>query len=190
MSSADNLRSQYFRKSVHAGGIVFLPLLFYSRALFVALFVFLLILYLMVELLDRKGVQIPFLSPLIQGCKRIEESGRLSTGALCLALAGIIVPSLFGVRAAAIGLAQAYLADTAASVVGGWRGRRSGKGGKTWMGTASFFLVAFLAGLCYFPYREAALLAGIGALVESLPLSKIDNLTVPLAVAAAAQWMG
>lgn len=179
---------EIWRKSVHFAGIFFLPVLLWRREAFVGLLASFLVIYLIVELAGRYGLQIPLLSMLTEKCKRPGEKGRLSRGALFLVLAGILTPFLFGQTAAAVGLAQVFVADTAATLTGmAWGAKKlpwSRK--KSWVGSATFLLVSFLISLWLVPWPQALVLALIGAAVESLPIPEVDNLTVPLLVSTAA----
>jgi len=97
------------------------------------------------------------------------------------------------------GLAALALADPAASIVGGRLGQRRlrGASGRTLEGTLVFFLVtaaatgiiaSTLAGGA-FPWRMGIGCGIVGAAVEAFTPGGWDNLTIPLAVAAAYAWL-
>lgn len=186
-----DFRHEYYRKSVHFSGIFFIPALLWRREAFVGLLTFFLIIYLGVEWANRKGLRIPILSTLTDRCKRPSEEGRFSRGALFLVLSGIITPYLFGATAAAVGLTQAFAADTVSTVVGmRWGNRKLPYNkGKSWVGSATFLAVAFGLSLYFTSWPQALLLAFVGAAIESLPIPEADNLTVPLAVSLAASLL-
>lgn len=179
-----DLKNEIWRKSVHISGIFFLPILFWNREFFVTLLILFLIGYLIVEWQWKKGKKIPFLTALTHKSKRDHESGRLAKGPILLVIAGVTTPYLFGIEPAAIGLAQAFVADTASTLAGvRWGKRRLPyHKGKSWAGSLAFFSTAFLVSILFVPPREAFLLALVGAFVESLPIPDADNLVVPMVV--------
>lgn len=179
-----DLKNEIWRKSVHISGIFFLPILFWNREFFVTLLILFLIGYLIVEWQWKKGKKIPFLTTLTHKSKRDHESGRLAKGPILLVIAGIATPYLFGVEPAAIGLAQAFVADTASSLVGVKFGTKKlpYSKRKSWAGSLAFFLTAFLVSLLFVSPAQALLLALVGTFVESLPIPDADNLAVPVVV--------
>lgn len=186
--SNDFLSREIWRKSVHFSGIFFLPVLLWRREAFVGLLASFLVIYLIVELVGRYGLRIPLLSMLTEKCKRPGEKGRLSRGALFLVLAGILTPFLFGPTAAAVGLAQTFVADTTSTLTGiAWGTKKlPWAKKKSWVGSITFLITAFFVSLSFVPWPQALLLGLVGTAVESLPISEMDNLTVPFAVSAAA----
>jgi dolichol kinase len=170
---------------------LFIPVLLWNRHVFAGLLVAFLAFYLSVELLERRGMRVPFLWRLTEQSKRPFEHGRLSKGALFLVLCGLVTPYLFGAQAAAVGLAQAFAGDVTSSLAGMKWGVRKlpWSPGKSWVGTSAFFFTALAVSLFFFPFPQAAALAAVGALAESIPWKEADNLTVPLAVGLAARLM-
>lgn len=185
------MKKEFLRKAVHLSGIALLPILFWKREVFTGLVTFSLFLYLLTEWLDRKGKIIPFLTMFMRRCKRDNEIGRLSKGAICLAVAGILTPYLFGIEAAAVGLAQAFVADPIATIVGLRFGtkRIPYSKGKSWIGSLVFFVAAIPLSLVFLPFPQAILMALVGTIAESLPLPEWDNLTVPLTVGLAVAYI-
>lgn len=181
-----------WRKSVHLSGVFLIPLILWNRNLSAAVLSLCLFVYLAVEILDRRGSRLPFLTALTERCKRTFESGRLSRGALFLVLSGVTTPYLFGSHAAAIGLGQAFVADVTSTLAGIRWGRLRLPYSKTksWVGSAVFFATAFAVSLVFVSWPQALALAAIGAVVESLPIPEADNLTVPLVVGLAARLLG
>jgi len=96
---------------------------------------------------------------------------------------------LFGRPAALAGVLVLALADPAASVVGRLWGRAS-LGTGTVEGTLVFAVVAFVAAAAFVPLPAAAAAACAASLVEPLPWSLDDNLTIPVAAAAGAWIVG
>jgi phytol kinase len=184
-------KGEYWRKSLHLAWGLALPVLFWNRFVFSGLFALVLAAYLSVEIQGRRGRRIPFLSPLTERAKRESERGRLSWGAVLLALSGMLLPHLFGETAAAVGLSQTLFADVASSLVGMRWGKRKLPHAptKSWIGSFAFLIAAFAVTAVFVPAPQAALLALIGTAVESLPIPEADNLTVPLAVGLAARLL-
>ncbi len=187
----ERFQKEIVRKSIHASGIFFIPFVFWHRTFFTIVFTIFLITTLCVELASKKGFSIPFLSKLAETCKREEEKNRLSRGAFFLLLAAIICPYLFGSTAAAIGLIQAFVGDSASTLIG----MKYGKTplffikNKTWVGSLAFFLTSFVGSLIFVNPLHALLLAAVGMIIESVSPSGWDNLSVPVGVGFLAMWI-
>lgn len=183
-----NWKTEILRKLTHVSGLLFLPLLYWNPFAFASVMAAALSAYLLTEWSAAKGIRIPFLSSFVADCKRPSE-GRISRGAVLLAVSGIILPFLISAPAAILGLGQAYLADTLATLAGKrWGHRRlPWSPEKSWMGSAVFVVAATILGLFFLSAPAALLIALVGAGVESLPLREMDNVTVPLATGLAFQ---
>lgn len=180
------MKQEFLRKTIHISGIFLIPLLLWKKEIFSFLLFLFLVIYLFIEILDRKNKKIFFLTALTQNSKRPHEKNKLSRGALFLSLSGIILPFLFGPHAAAIGLSQTFVADTAASLIGMKWGKKKIFGlQKSWMGSLAFFLTAFVVSLYFVSYPQALFLASVGTLLEALSIKEMDNLLIPLGVGAA-----
>jgi dolichol kinase len=104
------------------------------------------------------------------------------SGATLLAAGYALAWWLFPGAAAARGIAVAAVADPAASWAGSVAG--PGTGRKTWVGTTAAVLVAAVVLLASGAGLARSLVAALAAgLAERVP--RLDNLTVPLATAAA-----
>lgn len=102
-------------------------------------------------------------------------------------LGAILVLALFPARLAVPAIVVLALADPAASIVGRlWGRRKLGKGSV--LGTSVFVVVAAAVLSAFFPVPVAVAAAVVVAAVEILPWRVDDNLSVPLA-AAAALWL-
>ncbi len=114
------------------------------------------------------------------------------TGATTLALGFLIAGLLFAPRFAGAGILFAGVGDAASALVGRAWGRTRFPGGKSLEGSLAFLLAAFAAGWVApgIPVLTAALAALVTTLVEALPSAIDDNLTLPLAGAAAAWAAG
>ncbi|HSA58410.1 MAG TPA: hypothetical protein VLJ37_01835 [bacterium] len=182
---------EYWRKAVHVSGLFFIPVLLWDREVFAALLAAFLACYLLVEFLAKRGIALPLLSALTANSKRDTERGRFSRGALFLVASGLVTPYLFGPSAAAVGLTQIFAADVPSTLAGMKWGTKKlpYSPRKSWIGSFTYFVTAFAVALPFVPPPQAAVLALLGAIVESLPLPEADNLTVPLVVGLAAVLM-
>jgi dolichol kinase len=111
------------------------------------------------------------------------EQRRLSGGTFLLA-AYLGSWLLFTPLVAARAIVVAAVADPAASLVGSRWSRERGR--KTWVGSAAAFAAAFAVLLAWrTALPVAALVALVAAFAERVPGAGLDNVTVPLATAAA-----
>ncbi len=186
-----DLKKEILRKSIHLSGIFLLPILYWNKNIFALILLLALLFYLIIEWANKKKIKIPLLTVLIQACKRDYEKGSLARGPILLAVSGIFLPYLFGAQAAAIGLAQIFVADVFATLLGMKFGKKklpySDK--KSWIGSFIFLIVALVVNLSFVPYPMAVILALLGAAIESLPLADWDNLTVPAGVSLLASLL-
>ncbi len=109
-------------------------------------------------------------------------------GATWMCVASAIVAVLFAPGVAAASMAMLMVGDGAAAVVGRRYGKTKWPGGlKSVEGTAAYALTAFGVGLAVvaWPGSElsvamCAVGAGVGAIVEALPIPVNDNVRVPV----------
>jgi dolichol kinase len=109
------------------------------------------------------------------------------TGATMLALGAALTALIFPGRVAAVGILYAAIGDASAALVGSRLGRRTYRPGRTVEGTLAFFAAALAVGYAApgtgLPAAAAAALAV--TLVEAAPVPIDDNVTIPVAGAAA-----
>lgn len=169
------LRLELGRKAIQALGLAFVP---FGRIGAMALLSLAAVDVLHLKRHSRGGL------PLWRRVRRVgERSSQRDIGPLFLALGA--APVLFLVRgpwAWAI-LAQPFLADSSAALIGHWAGGPLVPGtGKTMAGSASFFAVAALFALMVgLSLPASLLLAGLGMIAEAYAPCGLDNLLVPLA---------
>jgi diacylglycerol kinase (CTP) len=122
------------------------------------------------------------------------------TGSTYYILGMMIIVLVFPPRACEVAVLVLAFADPAATVAGKLLGGRKILGEKSVAGAAAFFVVAFLVSMVFFALAQpwllsirgvlaALILAGSGTLAEMLGDSLDDNLTIPIAVAAAATFL-
>ena len=179
-----DFRREIWRKSVHLAGLPFLPVIFWNSSLVLFLLLVFLGGYLWVEMMDRRKKSIPFLSAFTWKCKRPEESGRFAWGPALMVGAAIPLVLFLEPRAASLGLLQVFLSDAVSTLVGlKWGAKKiPWSPTKSWLGSAAFFISAFLGSLFFIAWPQALILASAGTLIESLPFRDWDNLLVPLGV--------
>lgn len=147
--------------------------------------------YLWSEVWRLNGLSLPGVTWITRHSARPEELRRPSIGPVCLAIACLLCLWFFPWPIAASAILLASLGDTAAAVVG----RRFGRHPlpynrqKTLEGTAAFFFTGLAATCWLLPMPACITACALGAALESLPLGGMDNLVVPVAAAAAAQWV-
>ena len=121
--------------------------------------------------------------------RSVHEVERATWGEVCLPL-GVAAAAVLAPDAARYACAVATIAvsDVAACLAGRrLGGRRLPWGGKTWAGSAAFFLTALVVGLVLLPWRPGAVLAVaiLTTVVEAAASRGLDNVAVPVAAATA-----
>jgi dolichol kinase len=122
------------------------------------------------------------------------------TGSTYYILAMTIIVLLFPHRACQVGVLVLAFADPAATIAGKLIGGRKIFGEKSVAGTTAFFAVAFLVSIVFFALTQpwllsirgvlaAMILAWSGTMAEMLGDSLDDNLSIPVAVAAASAFL-
>ncbi|MBI2981727.1 MAG: hypothetical protein HYY44_05485 [Deltaproteobacteria bacterium] len=190
MQLSEEMRKEIWRKVLHMGVILALPIAALSKGVLVLTIIGLAVLYLVHESNAADGGTLPFLTPAIQRAKRLSEK-KIAQSPFMMGIGVLITVLIFPLKPAAAGLMQLAFADMAAAMIGLLLGRHplphSPK--KTWEGTGAFFLMAFfLMPLIGYSIPAGFLLALIGATVESLPYKDWDNLFIPVGVAAIASF--
>lgn len=123
------------------------------------------------------------LERLLPGVYRDREPLGVS-GATLLACGYLLAALLFPRPAAAGGIVALAVGDPAAAAAGRWYGGRSGRGGKTWVGSLACF-AACIPPLWLLPGLglPAASAAGAMAALVERRAGHLDNVLVPVAVA-------
>ncbi len=147
------------------------------------------IIYTISEFMRLDGRNLPIISAVTRHSASQSELYGFAAAPLYFAL-GILLtllifssPANFHAGAAAIAIFA--LGDSAASIFGGLIGKRLPfNKGKTWEGSISGFIFAFLAGALFVAPWIAAVGAAVAMFVEYLPLPVNDNVVIPLVTAA------
>lgn len=190
MQLTEEMRKEIWRKVLHMGVILALPIAAVSKGVLVLGIAGLAILYLVHESHVQDGGSVPLITPAIQKAKRLSEK-KIAQSPFMMATGVLITVLIFPLKPAAAGLIQLAFADMAAALVGILWGRHplphSPK--KTWEGTGAFFILSFfLMPLLSYSIPASFLLALVGATIESLPYKDWDNLFIPVGVAAIASF--
>ncbi len=181
------------RQAVHAAGIIaaagvwLLPADLYIGGLQSVLLFFILLSVYKASNFSFLGF---FGEILLKLAKRFERPGELLLRGPIMFFAGATITAIIFPRAAAAAaIAVLALGDSASTVIGKTYGKHkiSWEGNRSWEGSAGFFVFAFLACLLFqIPLQKAFAAAALSAIVETIPVMD-DNLTVPIAAAAAIQ---
>ena len=178
------MHSELRRKLIHSLGIVFIPFLYFFPTAAVIACCSLIPIYLGEEYAHRHGRSLGGFIPWLQRCKRIEETNTWVWDPIFLCLGLSLAMILFPFPAAAVGIWQATLADSAAALVGLHWGRHQlpWSRRKTWAGTLTFFLVALIGSLGCVDLKTAPIVALVGTACEQEPWQGVGNLLIPLGV--------
>jgi dolichol kinase len=186
---SEELKKEVWRKILHMGVILVLPIAALSKGILVLFIVGLAILYLVHESYAQDGGSIPLITPAIQKAKRLSER-KIAQSPFLMGTGVLITVLIFPLMPAAAGLMQLAFADMAAALVGILWGRHKlpHSPQKSWEGTAAFFVMALVLMGLFYPIPVSILLALVGAVIESLPYKDWDNLFIPVGVAAIASF--
>ena len=140
------------------------------------------IVYMISECLRINGYSFPMLGRVTKfSIRRMEERG-IAFGPVTLVLGAILSLLFFPPIIASTVILIVAFADTAATIVGRSMGnhRIFYNKKKSWEGTISAWIMAFLCGCLYLPISYALLAASFSSIIESLPLKSLDNLFIPI----------
>lgn len=188
----NDIAKELFRKVIHLC-TAFIPLLlskFYwpvMLALVVVLFV-----YVVSEYLRLRGIQVPLLSKITEAAARKRDENKFVLGPVTLAIGVFVTALFFKPLPATLGIYALSFGDGLASLFGKLFGKTviPFSSGKTVAGSLTCFFAIFCSS--YIASKNTGIsliLAGIGMLVELLPLKDFDNLIIPVLIAAIAQFL-
>lgn len=183
------MKTEVWRKVLHMGIIITLPIAALSKGILVLFILCLCVLYLSYESYIHTGGSLPIVTRLVDRAKRLREKKIARAPFMMMAGVGITV-LIFSIKPAAAGIFQLAFCDMAASLVGKMWGSHkiSYSPSKSWEGTAAFFVMSAILMSFLYPWYVGLLLAFVGALIESLPWKDWDNLLIPVGVAAIASF--
>jgi len=189
---ANDIAKELFRKSIHLC-TVFVPLLLEAayRPVLISLS-FILVFYIITELLRINGITVPIISTVTQTAARKRDENKFVLGPVTLASGVLITALFFDPVPASIGICALALGDGLASLAGKMCGKVAipFTNGKTAAGSVTCFAAIFVATFFITQDSELSLvIACAGMLIEVLPLKDFDNLLIPIALASLAQFL-
>lgn len=184
---------ELFRKSIHIL-TVFVPFALHIAYIptLIAL-TFVLVLYLISEILRLHKISLPFISEITNAAARKRDGHGFVWGPVTLALGVIITALFFQPLAAQIGITALALGDGLASLAGKFCGKLCipFTKGKTLAGSFTCFFAIFLS-TCIITQNptHSVLIAIVGAIIELIPIKDFDNILIPILLAFLAQFLG
>src|SRR5574344_351758 len=179
----NNIIKEIFRKSIHLCSAL-VPLFLKIQYWFTISLLFLaLIIYIISEILRRKGKTIPIISKITETAARKRDENKFVLGPVTL-VSGILLASLIlPLDCATIGIYALSFGDGLASLIGKLIGRVviPGTNGKTVAGSLTCFFAVFISACLFCHNCLISLILGTFAmLIEVLPLKDFDNLVIPI----------
>ena len=180
------IKKEVFRKTIHLC-TAFVPF-FLERWywLIICLLSFVLIGYIICELLRIKGITVPIISKITDIASRKRDENHFVLGPVTLALGVLVTALIFPVLPARIGILALALGDGLASLFGKLFGHViiPFTSGKTVAGSLTCFMAIFLSTYLCSKNLVCALWVGVaGMIIEVFPIKNFDNLTLPILVA-------
>jgi len=178
-------KDEVLREVIHGSGI-FIPILgifLGVPTVFLAIFICSVVgLYTISESARIRGKDIPFFSAVTRLAASQSELCQFTLAPIYYAVGILLTLVLFPAPASSAAIAIFCLGDSAASIIGGTLSRKAlpFNRAKTLEGSLGGFFFAFLAGSIFVAPWLAAIGAGVGMLVEYLPLPVNDNLLIPV----------
>ena len=173
---------EYTRKSIHLiFGIIFLTLIYnFGANISIQIIGACLILGIIVSLLMKYKIQIPFLGKIVANVERENEKKLPGTAAIMFFISAIILLVIFQDNKTIIlaSLSVQVFADAFAAIIGITFGKHKILGKKTLEGSTTCFIVALLCLTYFYPIQIALIAAIVATIIELIPLD--DNLWVPL----------
>lgn len=188
----NDIVKEIFRKVIHLFA-AFIPLLlkyFYVPVLFLLSFV--LVLYIIAEILRFKGISVPIISVITQTAARKRDENKFVLGPVTLTLGIIITALLFDYQSASVGIYALAFGDGFASLVGKLFGKNilPFTQGKTAEGSLACFVAIFISSfLVTKDALSALIIALVGMFIELLPLKDLDNLFIPIILGFIMQFL-
>lgn len=182
-----NIEKELVRKGIHMTIAVIPTLAAVNVFLTTLLLLSGIMFYLISEIFRMQGRHISgVLSTITSIASRDRDKG-ITLGPLTLALGALLVLTSFNPVAASCGIYALAFGDGLSSVTGKLWGRVKipFTGGKSVVGSITCFFMIFITTFIVTNSIEKALLAGVaGAVTELIPVKDVDNLLIPLVVAA------
>ncbi len=188
----DELGTELYRKSIHLL-IGLVPLAAsYQFELTVLVLLAGTLLYACAETLRLSGREVYIISGVTRAASRMRDRDRFVLGPVTLALGALLALMLYPERAAFIAVYALAFGDGISSIVGKLLGRIEipFTGGKTIIGSASCFMIVYLAAMIL--YQDTPISMGIAfaaTCIEALPSNDFDNILVPVGTGFVAEYL-
>jgi len=188
----DELGTELYRKSIHLL-IGLVPLAAsYQFELTVLVLVAGTLFYACAEMLRLSGREVYFISGVTRAASRMRDRERFVLGPVTLALGALLALMLYPERAAFIAIYALAFGDGISSIVGKLLGRIEipFTGGKTIIGSASCFMIVYLAAMIL--YQDTLISMGIAltaTCIEALPSNDFDNILIPVGTGFVAKYL-
>lgn len=191
-STADEMRTELFRKSIHFLIAIVPSLAVISKVGTLALLGMGILVYAYSETLRLSGVVVPIISQVTSMAARKRDQGHFVLGPVTLGLGAMLALLLYPAPAASIAIYALAFGDGLASLVGKLFGkiRPALLMGKSIEGSfACFFAVFFMAYRVSSAIPVAFIAAITATIIELLPLKDFDNILMPIGVGFAVQFL-
>ncbi|MBE6354065.1 phosphatidate cytidylyltransferase [Treponema sp.] len=188
----NTITKEVFRKSIHlcSSFVPFFLSLAYRPV--IVLLILAVIFYSVCEILRLKGYTIPLITEVTTAAARKRDENKFVKGPVTLCTGIILTALLFDSVSSTVGILALAFGDGLASLCGKLFGKVTipFTQGKTVAGSLACFTAIFIscAAVCYYCGIEgsgkALIIAGTGMLIEVMPLKDMDNIIIPIALAA------
>lgn len=188
----NDIKKEVFRKSIHICSATIPFLLHYAYAPILCLLCLAATFYTVAERLRLLGKNIPFISDVTAVASRKRDENKFVLGPVTLVAGIVLTALLWKPLPAAIGIYALAFGDGLASLSGKLFGRTQipFTQGKTAVGSLTCFAAIFVSAfLVSSSSLKALIIASIGMFIELLPLKDFDNLIIPVALGAVAQFL-
>lgn len=179
----DELKTEFFRKSIHMM-IAVVPLLAsFDRGLALALLGSGAIIYSYTELLRVQGLSVALISGIKELALREKDKNRFAAGPVTLALGAMATLLFYPAEVAKIAIYALAFGDGIASIVGKLFGRTKipFTGGKSFEGSFACFLAVYISSYAVTNNVSGSIIMAISvAAVEAFPLGDFDNFIIPV----------
>lgn len=177
-----NIKNELFRKSIHMCSSLVPLVMYFAYWPVIILLLLAAVIYIICEILRKKGHPVPFLSFITVTAARDHEKNSFVTGPLYLVCGILIVTLIFPLEYATVGVFALAFGDGIASLTGKAFGhiKIPFTKGKTIAGSLGCFAGTFISVLIWTKNPLASLITALGtSLIEMLPLGSYDNVLIP-----------
>ncbi len=187
--TADDIRVEVIRKSIHMMIAVVPTLARYNVFLTMMILAAGLMVYTYAEMLRIQGISLGIIGRITESASRQRDMGRFVYGPVTLGLGAMLALMLYPEPAAAIAIYALAFGDGFSSLFGKMFGRVEipFTGGKTFAGSFACLLSVFIVGYSISgSFRVAVVVSVTATLLEVIPSKDLDNLILPAGTGLAA----